>query len=82
MNEADTIGEWLYSEIESTTVFESSGWAVERVQRVRDKLQRGRPIQQWLEIKVPWLEQFTAFTAPGDTFMYHGDSWKCAAMMR
>jgi peptidase M48-like protein len=65
MNEADKIGEWLYSEIKSTIVLESSGWAIESVQRVGEKLQIGRPTKEPFEVKVPWIEHFTAFTAPG-----------------
>ena len=69
MHETDVIGDWLYSEIESTTIFERSGWAVESVQRVGEKLQGVRPHKERFEVKVPWLEHFTAFTAPGK-FIY------------
>lgn len=55
----------MYSALETSVVFETSGWAAESVERVATKLQQGRSPVERFQVTVPWLEQFTAFTAPG-----------------
>jgi glycosyltransferase involved in cell wall biosynthesis len=45
--------------------FEQEAWAVERVGRVNDRLQSGRLPANRLIVEIPWLEEVTAFTAPG-----------------
>jgi predicted Zn-dependent protease len=64
-NRATDVGDRLYAALESSVVLETSGWAVERVERVAARLQRTRPLSQRLQVAVPWIEAFTAFTAPG-----------------
>ena len=53
--------------IEQECVVERCGWAVERVNRVTERLQRDVPIAQRLETLVVWLDDHTAFTTPGRT---------------
>lgn len=65
MIDNNTIGDWLYQELESVCIFEQTGWAAETVKRVGDRLQQGRTDENRKEVLVPWLEEFTAFTAPG-----------------
>lgn len=38
---------------------------MERVRRVEERLQAGRPAGRRLTVEVPWLQTVTAFTAPG-----------------
>ena len=64
-NRAANVGDRLYAALESSVVFETSGWAVERVERVAARLQRARPPSQRLQVVVPWIDAFTAFTTPG-----------------
>lgn len=65
MADNNTIGNWLYQELESIYIFEQKGWAAERVKRVGDRLQQGRMDENWKEVLVPWLQECTAFTVPG-----------------
>jgi hypothetical protein len=56
----------LRAAIEDAFVIERSGWAVERVERVTAALQSSRPSGSRMETLVVWMEDYTAFTAPGD----------------
>jgi predicted Zn-dependent protease len=58
-------GEWLHQEMHEEFYFEAEPWAIERVQRVEDRLQAGRPMPERLSVEIPWVEEVTAFTAPG-----------------
>jgi Peptidase family M48 len=64
-SEKERWGEWVYDQIASEAYIESSGWAVERVERVLSKLQADRAKEDRLQIVVPWLQAFTAFVTPG-----------------
>jgi hypothetical protein len=65
MNAAESFGVWLHEQIAEAAYIEQEAWAIERVQRVSDRLQSDRPITARLLIEIPWLDLFTAFTAPG-----------------
>jgi hypothetical protein len=66
-----TFGEWVHAHLHRNAHFERNGWAVERVQRVADRLQVGRDIFARLYVEVPWLAVRTAFTLPG-RYIYFG----------
>jgi predicted Zn-dependent protease len=59
------IGEELYREIQESVIIDTSGWTVERVRRVAARLQAGDLAAERLSPKVIWIEEPTAFTAPG-----------------
>jgi hypothetical protein len=61
----ESFGEWLHSRIHEAVHFETEAWALDRVQRVEDRLQSGRPQSQHLIVEIPWMEIVTAFTCPG-----------------
>lgn len=61
----DSFGEWLHREMVEAVVIEDAPWAIERIRRVESRLQAGRPQSQRLFVEIPWLEEPTAFTAPG-----------------
>ena len=63
-NEA-SFGEWLHEQIRETVIFETEAWAIDRVRRVEERLQAGRPDSARLIVEIPWLDVVTAFTAPG-----------------
>lgn len=65
MTDNNNIGDLLYQSLESAYVFEKTGWAAESVKRVENRLQRQRTDENRKEVIVPWMEQCTAFTAPG-----------------
>jgi hypothetical protein len=60
-----SFGEWLHREIAEAVWFEDAAWAIDRVRRVEDRLQAGRAQPDRLFVEVPWLQECTAFTAPG-----------------
>ncbi|HMI58444.1 MAG TPA: M48 family metalloprotease [Gemmatimonadaceae bacterium] len=60
-----SFGTWLHSEIVDECVIESTGWAPERAQRVAARLQSVVPEGQRFIVLVPWMDEVTAFTAPG-----------------
>ena len=61
----DEFGDWLLKEVEKATVIETHGWAPERVKRVAERLQKGRPPKSQLQVVVYWARVMTAFTVPG-----------------
>jgi hypothetical protein len=69
--EGITFGEWVHAQLHRHVTFEREGWAVERVQRIADRLQGGRPILERVYVEVPWLQLRTAFTLPG-RYIYFG----------
>ena len=60
-----SFGEWLHSQLHEAVHFETEAWALDRVQRVEDQLQAGRPDSHRLVVEIPWMEVVTACTAPG-----------------
>jgi hypothetical protein len=60
-----TFGEWLHHEMLEVATFEDAPWAIERIRRVEARLQAGRPESDRMVVEIPWLEEMTAFTAPG-----------------
>lgn len=60
-----TFGEWLKQEIEELVFIERNGFFVDQVDRVATRLQADRPIEDRLEVLIPWSPVPTAFTAPG-----------------
>lgn len=60
-----SFGEWLHKEIHESAVIEDATWAIDRVRRVEERLQADRTCADRLAVEVPWLEEATAFTAPG-----------------
>jgi hypothetical protein len=60
-----SFGEWLHSEIVEAATIEDAPWAIERIRRVEARLQIGRPESDRLVVEIPWLDEMTAFTAPG-----------------
>lgn len=64
-NGIDQIGETILEAIKDDYVIESADWAVECIERVNSRLQAKRSNKRPFEIHVPWIEETTAFTAPG-----------------
>jgi predicted Zn-dependent protease len=65
LGEGLTVGDWIHRELRSCSHFEVDGWAIERVRRVGERLQRDRPPEARLVVEVPWMDEMTAFVAPG-----------------
>ena len=60
-----SFGEWLHGELEDAATFEDAPWAIERIRRVEARLQAGRPASDRMVVEIPWFEEVTAFTGPG-----------------
>jgi len=59
------IGDMLYDAITENLVVESAPWAVERVDRVLTRLHSARGKGRQFTVVIPWINEPTAFTAPG-----------------
>ena len=64
-NKLHQLGDLIYAAIEENTIIESEPWAVERVERVLKRLHAARGKGDEFSVVIPWIEEFTAFTAPG-----------------
>jgi predicted Zn-dependent protease len=62
-------GTLLHDAIHEAFVVESSGWAVEQVTRVAERLQTDVSPEERLAVEVPWMSEATAFIVPG-RFIY------------
>ena len=60
-----SLGEWLHRQISDEAWMEREAWAIDRARRVEDRLQHRRSQPDRLIVEIPWIEEFTAFTAPG-----------------
>jgi len=63
--EGKSFGDWLHAALHEAVTFEDAGWAMERIRRVEDRLQGGRLEPERMVVEIPWMEEETAFTAPG-----------------
>jgi predicted Zn-dependent protease len=58
-------GDWLHAQIAENAFIEREGFMPDRVAAASARLQAGRPADERFIVEVPWLQAFTAFTAPG-----------------
>jgi len=75
-----SFGEWLHDEMHEAVSFETEAWALDRVRRVDDRLQAGRPEAHRLLVEIPWMEEVTAFTAPGRYIYFSRSLYQLCAM--
>ncbi len=59
------IGDIIFSAVKENTIIESAPWAIERVDRVLQRLHEARGKGEQFSVVIPWLEKPTAFTVPG-----------------
>ena len=64
-------GEWLHAELDANVHFERNGFMPDRVRAVAERLQQNRPDPSRFIVEIPWLDSFSAFTAPG-RYIYFG----------
>jgi predicted Zn-dependent protease len=65
LNPGEWFGEWLHAQIAEQVHVEHTGFMTDRVRAASARLQAERPADQRYVTEVPWLEMFSAFTAPG-----------------
>jgi len=69
--EGKSFGEWLNAQMRESITFEEAAWAIDRIRRVESRLQAGRAEANRLIVEIPWVDEVTAFTAPG-RYIYFG----------
>ena len=62
---ASELGQMLHDAIHEAYVVEASGWAVDQVTRVANRLQADIDEGTRLRVEVLWMNEYRAFTAPG-----------------
>lgn len=65
LNPGEWFGDWLHAQIAREIHIEDVGSMPDLVRSACMRLQADRPADQRYVTEVPWLEAFTAFTAPG-----------------
>lgn len=65
MSDTQDLGQVIFDILKDNVVFETEDWALDQAQRVNARLQAVRGQGEPFQIEIPWLEEFTAFTAPG-----------------
>ena len=61
----ETIGEAIYEALKENTIIESEPWALERVGNIMKRLAAAHPPASEFEVVIPWMNDISAFTAPG-----------------
>jgi hypothetical protein len=64
-------GECLHQQVADTSLLEQNGFMPDRVRTAAERLQRDRPLAERFVVEIPWIDAFTAFTAPGK-YIYFG----------
>ena len=65
LNPGEWFGDWLHAQIADNAFIEKNGHMPDRVRAAATRLQQDRPTDQRFVAEVPWLQSFSAFTAPG-----------------
>ncbi len=60
------LGQMVYDALKDNCVIEKSAWAGEKIQSVLSQFTANNATTRNYKIVVPWLDQFSAFTAPGE----------------
>ncbi len=65
LNSGEWFGDWLHAQIAENVHIEQTGFMPDRVRAAAARLQADRSPDRRYVTEVPWLEAFSAFTAPG-----------------
>lgn len=65
-NNHTTIGEIIYDVISEECIIETENWAIERINNIMRKFSKSCELEKKYHVVIPWLNEFTAFTAPGN----------------
>jgi predicted Zn-dependent protease len=60
-----SLGQWVYNDLMEEVLFEKEAWALDRVSRIVERLDKQRPDRRPLNVVIPWITQVNAFTLPG-----------------
>jgi len=61
-----SIGQIIFDTLEDEVVLEREAWVLERIDSILKKLRQGTKFDKDYKVVVPWISNYTAFTAPGD----------------
>jgi predicted Zn-dependent protease len=61
----ETIGDAIYDALKENTIIESEPWALDRVANIMKRLAAAHPPAGEFEVVIPWMNEVSAFTAPG-----------------
>ncbi|MFH0350761.1 MAG: M48 family metalloprotease [Chromatiales bacterium] len=65
LSPGEWFGDWLHAQIAENAFIEQNGLMPDRVRAAATRLQQDRPTDRRFVAEVPWLDSFSAFTAPG-----------------
>jgi predicted Zn-dependent protease len=71
LSPGEWFGDWLHKEIAENAHLEKNGFMPDRVRAAAKRLQSDRPADKRYTVEVPWIQAFSAFTAPG-RYIYFG----------
>ncbi len=60
------LGTMVFNAISENCVIEKSDWSIEKIAKTMNQFQSIKTIPSDFKVVVPWLDQFSAFTAPGN----------------
>ena len=65
-NNKTSLGEIIYNALSDQCLFETEKWALERIDNIIRKFTKSCDLKKNYKVVIPWLNEFTAFTTPGD----------------
>ena len=63
--DADVVGEWVHARLMDAYGAERAAWAIDRVRRVEERLQRGRPADARKPVEILWIPEVSALRVAG-----------------
>ena len=70
-NNKTSLGEIIYNALSDQCLFETEKWALERIDNIIRKFTKSCDLKKNYKVVIPWLNEFTAFTTPGDLSLIH-----------
>ena len=65
-----SIGEIIYNALSEQCIFETENWAVECIDKIMEKFSKSCNLEKDYKVVIPWLNEFTAFTIPGNYIFF------------
>lgn len=64
------LGEIIYGALSEQCLFETEKWALERIDNIMHNFSKSCDLTKDYKVVIPWLNEFTAFTTPGDYIFF------------
>ncbi|MDB2438893.1 M48 family metallopeptidase [Hellea sp.] len=65
-----SLGEIIYGALSEQCIIETEKWAIERIENIMRKFENSCELKKDYKVIIPWLNEFTAFTTPGDYIFF------------